>query len=403
MAETVAIQPELIQWAIERSRLPADELVERFPKLESWISGEKQPTMRQLEDFAKRTMAPLGYLFLEEPPEEKLSIPDFRTIGDTPIDRPSPNLIDTIHTVQRRQAWMRDLLVEEGHDELPFVGSASGNENFKSLAQRIRQELDLAPDWAESLRTWEAALSTLRTSIERIGIFVFMDSRVGFSNARKLDPEEFRGFVLSDPYAPVMFVNSADTKSAQMFTLAHELVHVWLGSDAIFNLINMMPSAEETERFCNQVAAEFLVPAYKLTGRWDEAKTTDEPFQTIARWFNVSPVVAARRALDLRLITKDEFFAFYKKHQEQWQEPKAAQREKGGGEFYRNQDVRLGRRFARILVRAVREGRVPFVDAHRLTHLRGDRFKQYADLVLERMKNERCTANGQPAVGVELR
>jgi len=222
-----------------------------------------------------------------------------------------------------------------------------------------------------------------------MGIFVFTDSRVGFSNTRKLDPDEFRGFVLSDPYAPVMFVNSADTKSAQMFTLAHELVHVWLGSDGLFNLVDMMPSGEETERFCNQVAAEFLVPAYKLTGRWDEAKTTDEPFQTIARRFKVSPVVAARRALDLRLITKDEFFAFYKKHQEQWQERKAAQREKGGGEFYRNQDVRLGRRFARILVRAVREGRIPYGDAYRLTDLRGQTFKHFAERVLERTKNER--------------
>ena len=389
MAETVAVQPEVIRWAIERSRLPSDKLAEQFPTLQLWISGEKQPTIRQLEDFAKTTMTPFGYLFLEHPIKETLSIPDFRTRGDTAIDRASPNLIDTIHMVEQRQAWMRDLLIEEGHDELSFVGSARSEENFKSLAQRIRQELDLPPDWAEPLATWEEALRTLRAAIERIGIFVFTDSRVGFSNARKLDPEEFRGFVKSDSFAPAMFVNSADTKSAQMFTLAHELVHVWLGSDGLFNLINMMPSHEEKEQFCNRVAAEFLVPAYKLTNRWQEAKATSEPFQTIARWFKVSPVVAARRALDLRLITKAEFFEFYKKDQEEWQKRKADRRERGGGDFYRNQDVRLGRRFASILVRAVREGRVPYVDAYRLTDLRGDTFKQYAGLVLERMKNER--------------
>jgi Zn-dependent peptidase ImmA (M78 family) len=174
-----------------------------------------------------------------------------------------------------------------------------------------------------------------------------------------------------------------------MFTLAHEVVHVWLGSDGLFNLVNMMPSSEEKERFCNHVAAEFLVPAYKLTNRWKEAEGSDEPFQTIARWFKVSPVVAARRALDLRLITKTEFFDFYKKDQEEWQKRKHEKREKGGGDFYRNQDVRLGRRFASILVRAVREGRIPYRDAYRLTDLRGETFKQYAELVLERVKNER--------------
>lgn len=390
MAETVTIKPELIRWAIDRSRLPVSELVQKFPKLEAWKTGEKQPTFRQLEDFAKTTMTPFGFLLLESPPQETLPIPDFRTVGDTPIDRPSPNLIDTIHTMQRRQAWMRDLLIEEGHERLPLVGSASRTENFKSLAQRIRQELDLAPDWAEPLITWEDALKTLRSAIERIGILVFSNSVVGLNNHRGLDPEEFRGFVLCDPCAPVVFVNSADSKSAQMFTLAHELAHVWLGTDGLFNLVNMMPSSEETERFCNRVAAEFLIPGYKLTERWADAKATNNPFQTIARWFKVSPVVAARRALDLDLITKTTFFAFYKKDQDEWRQRKAEQRaKKGGGDFYSTQDIRLGRRFAGFLVRAVREGKVQYRDAYRLTDLKGETFNRYADLVLQRMKNER--------------
>jgi len=174
-----------------------------------------------------------------------------------------------------------------------------------------------------------------------------------------------------------------------MFTLAHELTHVWLGTDGLFNLIKLMPSNEETERFCNRVAAEFLIPAYKLTQRWDEANATGRPFHTVAGWFKVSPVVAARRALDLRLITKPEFFRFYEKDQEDWQRRKAEQREKGGGNFYRTQDVRLGRRFASAVVRAAREGRILYRDAYRLTDLKGETFNRYADIVLQRMKDER--------------
>ncbi len=387
---TVAVKRELISWAIVRSGVPIDDLVRKFPKLEEWQTGERQPTFLQLEKFAKATMTPFGFLFLAEPPEESLPIPDFRTAGDTPIDRPSPNLIETIQTMQRRQAWMRDLLLEDGHEKLNFVGSGKRIRNFKSLAQRIRQKLDLDADWAESLGTWEDALKVLRRAIERIGILVFSNSVVGLNNHRGLDPEEFRGFVLCDSYAPVIFVNSADSKSAQMFTLAHELAHVWLGTDGLFNLVMMMPSSEEAERFCNRVAAEFLIPGYKLTQRWDEAKATRQPFQTIARWFKVSPVVAARRALDLRLITTPKFFQFYEKDKEDWQRRKAEQREKkGGGDFYRTQHVRLGHRFASTVVRAAREGRILYRDAYRLTDLKGETFNRYADRVLQRMKNER--------------
>jgi Zn-dependent peptidase ImmA (M78 family) len=175
-----------------------------------------------------------------------------------------------------------------------------------------------------------------------------------------------------------------------MFTLAHELAHVWLGKDGLFNLVFTMPSSAETERFCNRVAAEFLIPAYKLTGRWEEARATEKPFHTIARWFKVSPVVAARRALDLGLITKPEFFAFYRRDQEEWQRLKAERKEGGGGgSFYALQDFRLGRRFAAAVVRATREGRISYRDAYRLTDLKGETFNQFADLVLQRMKNER--------------
>jgi len=387
---TVSVNPELIRWAIDRSGLPAEDLVRKFPKLDEWKTGERQPTFRQLENFAKTTMTPFGFLFLAEPPEERLPIPDLRTVGDTPIDRPSPNLIETIQTMQRRQDWMRDLLIEEGHERLDFVGSGKRVRNIKSLAQRIRQKLDLDADWAESLGTWEDALRTLRRAIERIGVLVFTSSVVGLNNHRSLDPEEFRGFVLCDPYAPAIFVNSADSKSAQMFTLAHELAHVWLGTDGLFNLVNMMPSSEEAERFCNCVAAEFLIPGYKLTERWDEANTKSQPFKTIARWFKVSPVVAARRALDLRLIKTPEFFHFYKQDREDWRRLKAKQRKKkGGGNFYSNQDVRLGQRFASIVIRAAREGRILYRDAYRLTDLKGETFNRYADIVLQKVKDER--------------
>ena len=394
MTETVAIKPELIRWAVERSRLPWDDLVSAFPKLDQWRQGERLPTYRQLEQFAHKTMTPLGYLFLDAPPDEALPIPDFRTVGDTPIDRPSPNLLETIQVMKRRQAWMRDFLIEEGQDPLDFVGSAKKISNVASLAARIREKLGLTADWPELLGTWEDALRSLRTAAERIGILVSVSGVVGLNTRRVLDPEEFRGFVLCDDRAPMIFVNGADSKSARMFTLAHELVHVWIGQGGLFNLINTMPHDDATERFCNQVAAEFLIPGHKLTERWDEANASGNPFRTIARWFKVSPVAAARRALDLELINKARFFAFYRQDKEEWQRRKAEEKKKnkekaGGPDFYVVQDVRLGTNFASAVVRAAREGRLLYRDAYQLTDLKGETFNQYANRLLQRMKDER--------------
>jgi Zn-dependent peptidase ImmA (M78 family) len=392
MAETVSIKPELIRWAVDRSRLPVDDLAQAFPKLDEWQRGERLPTFRQLEQFANRTMPPLGYFFLDAPPDEELPIPDFRTRGDTPIERPSPNLLETIQAMQRRQGWMREYVIDDGQEALEFVGSAANAQNVVSLAARIRDALGLDADWAENQLTWEHALRTLRTSAERIGILVASSSVVGLNTHRPLHPEEFRGFVLPDEYAPLIFVNSADSKSAQMFTLGHELVHVWIGQGGLFNLINTMPHRNPTEVFCNQTAAEFLVPQHKLSERWREAKKAAKPFSELARIFKVSPVAAARRALDLKLISRDEFFAFYDQDQAEWQRRKDQERAKetrGGPNFYDVQDVRLGKRFAYAVVRAAREGRLLYREAYELTDLRGATFDRYASRLMQRMVDDR--------------
>lgn len=392
MERPLPAKPELLRWAIRRAGMREQDLQGTFPKLAEWLSGDRAPTLRQLEQFASKTMTPLGYLFLQSPPDERLPIPDFRTVGDTPIARPSPNLIETIHAMQRRQAWMRDYLIEEGQEALEFVGSAKNTRNVISLAARIREMLGLNIDWAEQHGTWEQALRTLRASVERIGILVATSGVVGLNNHRPLDPDEFRGFVLCDEYAPLIFVNGADSKSAQMFTLAHELVHVWFGRGGLFNLIQTMPSNDESERYCNQTAAEFLVPGHKLRERWDEVKHTGTPFKTIAGWFKVSPVAAARRALDLGLIDKARFFDFYEQDQAEFQKRKAeekAKEKKGGPNFYDVQDVRLGRRFAHAVIRAAREGRLLYREAYQLTDLKGETFTKYAHRLQQRMIDER--------------
>jgi hypothetical protein len=197
----VEVKPELLRWARERAGLPVDALQRRFPKLPEWEEGTTKPTLRQLESFAGATTVPFGYLFLPEPPHEELPIPDFRTLDDRPMRQPSPNLIDTIFDMQRRQVWLCDDRIEAGYDPLSFVGSATTQAPPARTAGAMRRPLDVVDDWAELHGTWTDALNWLRSRAEMIGVVVVINGVVGNNTSRKLDPDEFRGFVLTDDYA----------------------------------------------------------------------------------------------------------------------------------------------------------------------------------------------------------
>src|SRR5262249_11806255 len=326
-----------------------------------------------------KTLTPLGYFFLPEPPEEKLPIPDFRTVRDRGVRRPSPNLLETIHIMQRRQDWMHEYLVEQGASRLPFVGSVTLDSSQRDAARRIREAIGMTAGWAREHARWTDALLALRRATETIGIIVVINGVVANNNKRKLDPDEFRGFVLCDDYAPLVFINGADFKSAQMFTLAHELAHVWLGRDALFDLPELLPPDNQVERFCNGVAAEVLIPAAELEEFWPQAHRKDQPFQAIAVEFKVSPIVGARRALDLNLISRSTFFSFLEKQEQDEQRREAIKKARGGGDFYLTQEVRIGRRFGGAGIRAARAGRLLYRDAYHLTGLSGQTFDRFAE------------------------
>ena len=373
----VAVKPEVLDWAVARSGKDRAKLVKRFAKLHEWESGELEPTLKQLEDFARATYTPLGYLFLEEPPEDKLPIRDFRTVmGRAPL-RPSPNLLDTVYQMQRRQDWMREFLDLHDAERMDFIGSATLGTPIVELASRIRAKLGFGENWAALHSTWEDALRAMKAAIEEIRILVFVNGIVDNNTHRPLDPEEFRGFVLTDQVTPLIFVNGNDAKGAQMFTFAHELAHLWLGETGVFALPNLQPSENRVEEYCNKVAAEFLVPAEALRKVWSRRENLAHGFQPLARQFKVSALVAARRALDEGLINRNEFMVFY-------QGQVRRVKKKSGGDFFRTQNNRVGARFAMAVDRATREGSLLYRDAYNLTGLTSDTFKKYLEKVQTR-------------------
>jgi Zn-dependent peptidase ImmA (M78 family) len=375
MSVRVPILPALIRWARERSGWSVEELTAAFPAFPKWEAGESHPTMKQLEKLAARTFTPLGYFFLTTPPEEPLPIPDFRTVTDRRVARPSPHLLDTIHAVQLRQEWMRGFLIEQGEAPLDFIGTRTVRDSVREVALQIRNTLGLEARWSRKLDSWEDALRLLVQKIEGIGVLVMINGVVENNTHRPLNVEEFRGFVLCDHYAPVIFINGADAKAAQMFTLVHELAHLWLGQGGLTDFKELLPSENEVEIFCNHVAAEFLVPAEEMNPAWQEMRTGEKPFERLARYFKVSPVVVARRALDLELISRRQYFDFYKAYKEAAADRRA--RSTGGGNFYLTLGSRLGKRFPSAVYSAAKEGRLQYRDAYQLTGLSGNSYDRF--------------------------
>lgn len=362
----VSVRPELLRWARERARFDPLEIEDRFPQYAVWERGEKQPTLKQLEKFAKATHTPIGYLFLPEPPEERVPIPDFRTMADTEMGPPSPDLLDTLYLCQQRQDWYREFLLMEGVRPVPFVGSARPGDDVVKVAEAMRRILAFDLEERRTMRTWTDALRGFIGQADGAGILVMVSGVVGSNNRRKLDPGEFRGFALADELAPLVFINGADTKAAQMFTLAHELAHIWIGQTALSNAgVSVLPS-RETERWCNQVAAEFLVPMRVFKQELAPNAELRDELDRLAKQFKVSTLVILRRMHDAGALDAGSYWALFKKELEQLKQVAKG----SGGDFYLTLGARVGKRFARALVISTMEGRSSFTEALRLLSFR---------------------------------
>jgi Zn-dependent peptidase ImmA (M78 family) len=359
----VAVKAELLRWARDRAGFTVDDLSSKFPKLEQWESGVAQPTLKQIENYAKATYAPVGYFFLTAPPEEPLPVPDFRTMAGRDVLPASPNLREMIYACQERQDWFRDNARIAGTDRLAFVGSANLQSPIVEAAAAIRRALSFDLDRRRTCATWTDALRLFISEADRLGILVMCSGIVMNNTHRRLNPQEFRGFALSDDLAPLVFINGADTKSAQMFTLAHELAHIWLGQTALSNTTATSQQQNAVETWCNRVAAELLAPLEIVRRELRPGESLDQTVARLVRIFKVSSLVILQRLRDARRLTWDELREAYQSELDRISKlPKT----EGGGDFYVTAAVRYSRRFTRALVESTLEGRTLYRDALRM-------------------------------------
>ncbi|NNN06573.1 MAG: ImmA/IrrE family metallo-endopeptidase [Elusimicrobia bacterium] len=359
----VDIRPELLRWACRRSGIAGDALAHRFPQFQAWVSKEVRPTLKQVEQFAKATYTPIGFLFLPEPPVEQVPIPDFRTVAGKKVRQPSPDLLDTIYICQQRQEWYRDYARSWGETPRAFVGSARVASGIEATARDIREKLGLDVQERVRIFTFVDALRLFMEQADAMGVLVMCSGVVAGNNRRRLDPDEFRGFAMSDDLAPLIFINGADTKGAQMFTLAHELAHVWLGQSAVSNAQASEVSGNEVERWCNQVAAELLVPIALFRQDYREDEDLHVELNRLSRRFKVSTLVILRRIRDLGGLSDEKFWSAYRAELERLS---AVVKKDGGGDFYLTTAARVSKRFARAVISSTLEGQTLHRDAFRM-------------------------------------
>ncbi len=364
MSTRVPVNPDLLHWALERAGVSADALAEKFPKLNDWLGGTLAPTLKQLEAFANTTHTAIGLLFLPQPPEETLPIPDFRTLPEARLSRLSADLLDIIYLCQQRQAWYRDYQRLHGVEAVTFFRSASVADKVPRIAAEIAQTIGF--DLAERRRspTWRDALRRFISQVEQAGILVMVSGVVGSNTHRSLNVEEFRGFALADPLAPLIFINGKDSKAAQMFTLAHELAHLWLGESGVSDTQAVTQPDKQIERWCNAVAAELLVPLEQLRPVYDPENALYEEMQRLASRFKVSTLVIVRRLFDLGVFDQETLRATYRTELERVKA--LSVRDSSGGDFYNTLSARAGKRFEKALVASTLEGQTQFTEAFRM-------------------------------------
>jgi Zn-dependent peptidase ImmA (M78 family) len=269
------------------------------------------------------------------------------------------------------QEWMRDYIIASQGDKVSFVGALNVHNKIESLAAAVRKILSLPINWFEQPQNTDDSFKFLRQAISNIGVIVMLNGIVGANTHRALDTNEFRAFTLIDDYAPLIFINSADSRGGMLFSLVHEFLHIGIGKSSLYNVaLGDSTFINPYEVVSNAATAEILVPISIFKNEWQRANgELGEKLKTVAAYFKCSQMVIARRALDSGFISNKEYDLFSA------QAKQIIKKKSSGGDYYRTQATRIDQRFLYALHASIYEGRTLHTEAFRLTNTNRSTFE----------------------------
>jgi Zn-dependent peptidase ImmA (M78 family)/transcriptional regulator with XRE-family HTH domain len=385
MADKAYITPNVLKWARESARMTeetaAAKVSVKVDRLKEWEAGTSQPTIKQAQTLAKAYKRPFALFFLPEIPRDFQPLQDFRKSGSKSLTTSS---IFIIREIQQKQAWISDVYSENQEEKLDFVGRFSIEDDPQSVAKDILDTLKINP----ALYKTDNPIKEWIDAAESNGIFV---SRTSFIHSRlKLDSEELQGFAIADAHAPFVFVNSDDWNAPQLFTLVHELAHIWIAETGISNEVEpdlkQKDKFHPVELFCNEVAANALMPKEIILNFDSASFNNSKDVFKVAKQLGVSSFALLVRALNLNIISlpiyqklkkqADIDFAEYLKREA---EKKAKQKEKdkqGGPNYFLLQLSRNSRLFTQTVLDAFRGGFIEPTLASNLLNVQVNKFSK---------------------------
>ena len=318
---------------------------------------------------------------MQTPPVEQIELLEYRTVDSIQLANPSRNLIDTIHEMENVQDWMKDYRQELGYDVLPVVGCMKGIKEVNIIVDKIRNDLELEDTWYEKCKDPREAFNYIRRQLEECGVLVMMSGIVGSNTHRTLDVNEFRAFAKVDEWAPLIFINTTDSNGAKLFSLLHEVAHIWLGEDDLFNdRHNRIDGVSATEVMCNAVTGELIVPKSVFLDKWNACYVDKDVYSTItelAKYFRCGEIVVARKAMDCKKIKQDAYNYVVQTAIDNYNQMKE-NKDKPGGDYYNTMVSRLDGCFVRALCESINMGRTSYTEAYHLTNTNRKTFSDVA-------------------------
>ena len=393
------VTPEVMRWAREQAGLDIATAAQKIGRpeadIEGWEQGTMRPSMPQARKASEVYKRSLAVFYLPDPPKDFQALRDFRQL---PTDEPrqfSSELAFLLRRLQSNQAWLHDWRKDGGQESLDFVGSASVNMRPRKLADRIRKTLELTPDEQMARQSRREVLNLWIERTEQAGICLCRQGRI--------EVEEVRGIALTDDFAPFIYLNTSDALAAQLFTLAHELVHLWINQPGISNLerLGKRGRSEDAniEIFCNTVAAYLLIEPQTFKAAWSDSEAAGglaERIDAVSQRIGVSEEAVARRLLDRDYISVSTYRTLRRQYHERWKRLKDEERERsrqkeGGPSYYRLRLLSNSRPFTKTVLSGYFAGQVMSRDASSLLGVKVKHLPRLADeagLILKGRRSE---------------
>lgn len=286
-----------------------------------------------------------------------------------------------IRDIQSKQSWLSDFLKEESEQPLDFIGKFNKNDDIKLIAKNIKRVLEIDDHYYNNdiLRYWT-------DKIEQKGIFVSLTSNI--HSHLKIDINEVKGFVITDKYAPFIFINSADSKNSQLFSLIHELAHLWINASGVsafgfidFRDTNELNKYDPIEVLCNKVTAEILMPEKKIRSLFkSNSEITHELIERRAREIKVSSFALLVRLVNMNIISTTIFNSYKKVFNEKYEDYLEIQakkpKKKGGPSYYILKIRKNSRAFTSFIYGNYKSGKISGYEANKLLDIKVSNFKK---------------------------